>query len=245
MDAERSLIMDVPQMPEFEVGPNGQPIQGALFPHLTKKELRVREIVNQKSMDAWDKCWEEGIIPWDVGGVTPIIAHLAKRGVLPEGRALVPGCGAGYDVLALASPNRHVVGLDISEKALQRAKELAAVSPNGQHTEYMNEDFFTWTPPELFDLIFDYTFLVAMDPSMRPAVAKRFAELLKPDGELLTLMFPLDDHVGGPPYAISVETYEELLHPLGFTAISIEDNEFAIESRKGREMVGRWKRMNA
>ncbi|XP_057956887.1 thiocyanate methyltransferase 1-like isoform X8 [Malania oleifera] len=175
----------------------------------------------------WEKCWEEGLTPWDLGCPTPIVTHLNQIGALPMGRVLVPGCGSGHDVVAMACPERFVVGLDISEKAINKAIE---------------EDFFAWHPTELYDLIFDYTFFCAIELEMRPAWAKRVEDLLKPDGELMTLMFPVSDHVGGPPYKVSVADYEEVLHPLGIKAISIVDNELAIQPRKGREKLGRWKR---
>eukprot|EP00249_Psilotum_nudum_P010239 c22417_g2_i1 orf=1-459(-) len=143
---------------EVLVDEDGNKVPGALFDYLTTKEVRVRELVNNRPMDFWDKCWEENVTPWDVGSATPIIVHLVKEGVLPQGRALVPGCGSGYDVLALASPTRQVIGLDISEQALKRARELAKFSPDGEWTEFLNADFYTWTPVEPFDLIFDYTF---------------------------------------------------------------------------------------
>lgn len=206
-------------------------------------QSRIRELVNDKPMDKWDKCWEERVTPWDLGQVTPIVSHLVQQqGLLPRGRVLVPGCGAGYDVLALASPNRYVIGVDISEKAVKQALELASSAPNAKYCEFVKADFFTWAPVETFDLIFDYTFFCALEPSMRSAWGKRVAELLKHDGELITLMFPIGDHEGGPPYAVSIPRYEEVLHPLGFEAISIENNEIAVGRRKGREMLGRWKR---
>uniref|UniRef100_A0A453QQD1 Uncharacterized protein n=1 Tax=Aegilops tauschii subsp. strangulata TaxID=200361 RepID=A0A453QQD1_AEGTS len=43
--------------------------------------------------DGWEKSWETGVTPWDLGKPTPIIEHLVKSGTLPKGRALVPGCG--------------------------------------------------------------------------------------------------------------------------------------------------------
>lgn len=41
----------------------------------------------------WEKNWEAGATPWDLGGPTPIISHLSETGSLPKGRTLVPGCG--------------------------------------------------------------------------------------------------------------------------------------------------------
>ncbi|KAJ0259248.1 thiol methyltransferase 2 [Hirschfeldia incana] len=79
-------------------------------------------------------------------------------------------------------------------------------------------------------------------PSVRPLWAQRIEKLLKPSGELITLMFPLDERSGGPPYKVSVSDYEKVLIPLGFEAISIVDNELAIRPRKGVEKIGRWKK---
>ncbi|KAH9326613.1 hypothetical protein KI387_006791, partial [Taxus chinensis] len=183
-------------------------------------------------IDAWDKCWVEGATPWDIGHVTPILSQLIQKDLVPQGRTLVPGCGAGYDVMALANHNRYVVGVDISETAIKRAQELAAGAPNAEYFQFLKEDFFTWAPAEPFDFIFDYMFFCAIEPQMRSAWAKHVAELIKPNGELLTLMFPVGNHEGGPPYAVSVPQYEKVLHPFGFEAISIENNEMSIGLRK-------------
>uniref|UniRef100_A0A0D9WM19 Methyltransferase domain-containing protein n=1 Tax=Leersia perrieri TaxID=77586 RepID=A0A0D9WM19_9ORYZ len=87
---------------------------------------RLRELVKcGEAADGWEKSWESGVTPWDLGKPTPIIEHLVKSGTLPKGRALVPGCGMGYDVVALASPERFVVGLDISSTAMEKAKQIS------------------------------------------------------------------------------------------------------------------------
>lgn len=49
--------------------------------------------VKLKAENGWDQCWKEGVTPWDMGGVTPVIQDLVDKGKLPQGRALVPGCG--------------------------------------------------------------------------------------------------------------------------------------------------------
>nr|VDC78268.1 unnamed protein product [Brassica rapa] len=43
-----------------------------------------------------------------------------------------------------------------------------------------------------------------MQTSVRPPWAQRIEKLLKPSGELITLMFPMDERSGGPPYKVSV-----------------------------------------
>ncbi|KAG8369369.1 hypothetical protein BUALT_Bualt14G0004100 [Buddleja alternifolia] len=194
------------------------------------------------SADGWDKCWEEGLTPWDLGSPTPVLLHLHNTGSLPKGRALLPGCGSGHDVVAIACAERHVVGLDISDNAIKRAAQLFSGSPKAEHFTFLKTDFFTWCPTQLFDLICDYTFFCAIEPKLRSMWAQKICDLLKPDGELITLIYPIDDHEGGPPYKVSVADYEEVLRPVGFKAMNIVDNELAIPPRKGREKLGRWKR---
>ncbi|XAR64537.1 Thiol S-methyltransferase [Bertholletia excelsa] len=177
---------------------------------------KSQKILHSDPSGGWEKIWEEGITPWDLGQATPVIVHLHKTDALPKGRAL------GHDVVAIACPERFVVGLDIADKAIKKAKELSSTLPNADHCTFLKEDFFHWHPSELFDLIFDYT----------SAWARQVQDLLKPDGELITLMFPMDDHVGGPPYALSVAAYEEVLHPIGFKTVSIVENELAVAPRK-------------
>ncbi|THF96885.1 hypothetical protein TEA_022086 [Camellia sinensis var. sinensis] len=121
---------------------------------------------------------------------------------------------AGHDVVAIACPERYVVGLDISDEAIKKAIELSSSLPNADYFTFLKEDFFTWRPTELFDLIFDYTFFCAIEPDMRSAWASQMRDLLKPDGELITLI------------------YEEFLNPIGLKAVSIVDNELAIAPRK-------------
>jgi hypothetical protein len=53
-------------------------------------------------------------------------------------------------------------------------------------------------------------------------------------------MYPLSDHVGGPPFSLSIEIYKELLLD-AFELISIEDAP-TIERRQGKEKLGIWKR---
>ncbi|XP_073309425.1 thiocyanate methyltransferase 1-like [Primulina huaijiensis] len=204
---------------------------------------KMQQIVRSDSSNGWDRCWEEELTPWDLGGATPVLLHLYNTGDLPKGRALVPGCGSGYDVVAIACSERYVVGIDISDNAIAKATELSCASPNAEHFTFLKEDFFTWHPAELFDLIFDYTFFCAIEPDMRSAWASKTHDLLKPDGELITLMYPIEDREGGPPYKVSVADYEDVLHPAGFRATSIFENELAIAPRKGREKVGRWRKL--
>ncbi|XP_047961379.1 thiocyanate methyltransferase 1-like [Salvia hispanica] len=142
----------------------------------------------------------------------------------------------------MASAERHVVGLDISGIAIKKAMKLKSGSAKAEHCTFLKGDFFTWCPAQLFDLIFDYKFFCAIEPELRSSWAKKMSQLLKPDGELITLINLIDDREGGPPFNVSVSDYEEVLHPVGFEATCVSDNELAIPRQKGHEKLGRWRR---
>ncbi|KAL3506951.1 hypothetical protein ACH5RR_032333 [Cinchona calisaya] len=227
--------MDTTKSHDKTITPN------STFPPSSSKVDKFQQVFHSDSTDGWQRCWEQGVTPWDLGQPTPALVHLHKTGALPKGRALIPGCGSGHDVVAIACPDRYVVGLDLSEVAIEKAKKLSS-SSSEEYLEFLKTDFFTWCPTELFDLIFDYTFFCAIEPEMRSAWAVKIRDLLKPDGELITLIFPISDQEGGPPYKVSVTDYEEVLHPLGFESISVMENDLAVAPRMGREKLARWKR---
>ncbi|WOL04461.1 putative thiol methyltransferase 2 isoform X1 [Canna indica] len=213
-------------------------------PASNPKVVELRKCINKDAKDGWEKCWEEGLTPWDLGQTTPAVSGLVQSGSLPKGRVLIPGCGHGYDVVAMAGPDRYVVGLDISTSATEKAKALSSSLPNANQFTFVAGNFFTWQPTEKFDLIFDYTFFCAIDPCLRPAWAEKIKDLLKPEGELITLIMLVSDQEGGPPFNTTVADYEEVLTPVGFKAMVIEDNELAVKPRKGREKLARWKRIS-
>ncbi|KAG8061754.1 hypothetical protein GUJ93_ZPchr0003g17856 [Zizania palustris] len=128
---------------------------------------RLRQLIaGQVSTAGWSRCWEEGVTPWDLGQPTPAVVRLVQSGTLPAGDAttvLVPGCGTGYDVVALSSPGRFVVGLDVCETAINKAKQWSAADADDDGSMrlfgFVAADFFAWEPPEPYHLIFDYTSL--------------------------------------------------------------------------------------
>jgi len=194
---------------------------------------------------SWEEAWREGRTGWDAGGSPPVLRELLERAELPDGRALVPGCGAGYDVLSLASEARVAVGLDLAPPAAERFRALREErGVPAERARIVTEDFFAHRPEEPFDLIWDYTFLCALDPSVRGDWAKKVDSLLAPEGELVTLIFPAVDEppLGqGPPFPLQPAHVRELLEPR-FTAVELRPVERSHPGREGMEWLGRWRR---
>lgn len=129
----------------------------------------------------WDELWEEGFIPWDKGSPSPALIDLLsdRDDLFPikKGRkkALVPGCGKGYDVLLLSAWGYDAYGLELSSKALESAKAVEKEKTRSGEYEtkkgvergdvrWLSGDFFendflsqVGEGAETFDLIYDYT----------------------------------------------------------------------------------------
>jgi hypothetical protein len=107
---------------------------------------------------------------------------------------------------------------------------------------FQQGNFFEFDPPEgKYQLIYDYTFLCALSPDLRPKWASKMAELISSDGILIALMFPISDHKDGPPYALNPDIYQELLGE-NFERIHFDENPKGFERRKGREYMSVWRR---
>ena len=84
-------------------------------------------------------------------------------------------------------------------------------------------------------------FLCAHPLAMREQWAKRMSELVRPGGYLVCLAFPLDDHEGGPPFALCIDTYHQLLQS-SFELLSDEACTQSPPPRAGKERILVWKR---
>ena len=150
-----------------------------------------------------------------------------------------------------------VTGLEISPSAVAAASAYldgALQEEEGARAKaaVVEADFFAYAPTgadaEGFDLVYDYTFFCALEPGQRDAWAARMGRLVKPGGNLVTLMFPLDgDRAGGPPFSVSKADYLDRLsrrlangsEPL-FAVEAVEDVPAAAShpERGGREALG-------
>ena len=160
---------------------------------LSLEESRARlknHFAGEKVREAsrWEELWNAGdFLPWDRHAPNPALtdiltdrADLIGPSVVPNQdgsmrrkRALVPGCGRGYDVLLLASFGYDAYGLEVSETAVQRCWQEQ--SENGSKyavrdqtigagkVNFIQGDFFAieWLAQVggdgWIDLIYDYT----------------------------------------------------------------------------------------
>ncbi|OQN96717.1 hypothetical protein B0A48_17141 [Cryoendolithus antarcticus] len=220
----------------------------------------------------WDALWKQQTTPWDRSTPSPALVDtlLEKKyvlGPIPQDgkrrKALVPGCGPGYDVLLFASHGYDAIGLDASETAIEACKVLDAQQGNdeskypivdssierGSRTfvlaDFFMNDFLKASDAPQFDIIYDYTFLCALPPALRPKWAKRMTELLAPNGRLICLEFPLSKppSTGGPPHGLSSDLYTELFKAPG-EDVKYDADGYAVQSEgvagRGLKRIAHW-----
>ena len=157
----------------------------------------------------WNAAYEGGDTPWDKGYASPPLIEFLKLQSI-SGRVLVPGCGAGHDVRALAAEGVEVVGLDIAPGGIDKAETF----PVSYDERYELGDFLNLGKQyhQAFDWIVEHTCLCAIDPSEREAYARSVVQALKPDGKYLAIFFrEVSDYQGnGPPHPISREQSDAL-----------------------------------
>jgi len=156
--------------------------------------------------DFWNARYRAGAVPWDQQGVPMRFAEFLRH-TPRSGRALVPGCGTGYEIRALHDAGWPVLGLDFSTAAIERARlllgPLAALVRVG--------DFFAPAADlDGFQLVYERTFLCALPPELQSAYAARMAELIVPGGLLAGFFFqgPEDEP---PPHPLSAAQLDRLL----------------------------------
>ena len=189
----------------------------------------------------WEACYESEMDGWDIGGPTPVFERLATE--IPKGRICVIGCGRGYDAVTFAKAGFEVTAIDFAKTAVLASRENARKEE--VEMTVLREDFFD-LPDELhdqFDYVLEYTCFCAISPERRFEYDRVIWQLLKPEGKLLALFFPLDKNVdeGGPPWGVNISE----LHALFGLHWNLESEEMpkeSIEPRADREIMMIWKK---
>jgi hypothetical protein len=153
--------------------------------------------------DFWEGLFRTGDTRFDLGGPTIALFDWLDAHPLPAGKALVPGCGRGYDVIELAQRGWDALGVDFAPSALSDARRLAAEA--GVAARFEERDFFDLEGEALYDLWWENTCYCAVDPRRRDEYAQVAARLVRRGGMLLFLAFPIGKGPGGPPFLIDPE----------------------------------------
>ena len=197
-------------------------------------------------MTDWNERYLTGDTPWEKGSPAPPLLELLEKTddeIWGEGTVLVPGCGTGHDVRALASTGLSVLGLDLAKEAVAKARSTPSVG----HEEFALGDFLEpeWWEGKQFSSIWEHTCYCAIDPSRRSDYAKACAHLISPGGHLVGVFFLTPQGPGeedqGPPFNSSITELDARFAPW-FDRVDAWVPENCYPGREGQEWLAIYRR---
>ena len=165
----------------------------------------------------WHNRWATNQIGFHEPQVNPLLVeHFAALALPPGSRLLLPLCGKTLDIAWLLAAGHRVVGVELSELAVQQLFAELAATPRIQ---VLNDALKRYETDELtvfvgdifalsrdllgpVDAIYDRAALVALPATMRPRYAAHLSEISACAPQLLISFDYQQSQLPGPPFAV-------------------------------------------
>ncbi|MFJ4134837.1 thiopurine S-methyltransferase [Pseudomonas cyclaminis] len=174
----------------------------------------------------WQERWARNQIGFHRSEVNPYLQrHWLSLGLAEGAKVLVPLCGKSLDLMWLASHGYRVLGVELSEQAVEAFFSEQNLTPrttrHGAFKVYQADlievwcgDFFALDAEVLADCtaLYDRAALIALPPLMRAQYAEHLNSRLRPgcQGLLITLDYD-QTQKAGPPFAVTDDEVKVLL----------------------------------
>ncbi len=187
--------------------------------------------------DYWSSRYQADQIGWDMGQVSPPIAHYFQSVSIPKNtQILIPGAGNAHEASFLWEMGfTNVYVLDFAEEPLCNLLSRTEGFPKDQA---IVGDILEHNGR--YDLIVEQTLFCALDPLLREDYVSKCSELLSDDGLLIGVLFNRQFD-SGPPFGGSKEEYEDLYSRF-FSDVKMEECYNSYEPRQGSELFIRCKK---
>lgn len=180
----------------------------------------------------WSELYKENRTKWDIGYPAPPLKVYFDQITDKNLKILIPGAGNAYEAEYLYKNGfKNVFVLDW---AIEPLNNLQNRSKDFPRENLLHKNFFRHKGK--YDLIIEYVFFCAIDPSLRYDYAVKVNKLLKKSGKLVGILF--DDPIlneEGPPFGGSKEEYVKYFEPY-FNIQVYETANNSIKPRAGREL---------
>ena len=169
-------------------------------------------------MTDWHSRWESNKIGWHADQINrQLVEYFPRLNLVDGDKIFVPLCGKSLDMLYLLQRGLRVVGIEMSEIAVEQFfsenKLVYSVSKaddlilyEGEGIQIFCGDFFNLKASHLVGVkaVYDRASLIALDKALRQIYVNHLNDIILKDVRvlLLTLDYPQHQRVG-PPFAVS------------------------------------------
>ncbi|MFI5692352.1 class I SAM-dependent methyltransferase [Kribbella sp. NPDC051586] len=168
----------------------------------------------------WNESYSNGPAPWELGRPQPAVVRLVSDGAF-TGSVLDAGCGSGDNAVLIASSGVPVLGFDVAETALARAREKAA--ERGVEAEFVAADALRLGDlGRTFDTILDSGLFHTFDAGERAQYVVSLASAAKPGATLYVLCFSDADPDDVPHPISQVDLHTAFDADSGWTLGNVE-----------------------
>jgi thiopurine S-methyltransferase len=165
----------------------------------------------------WHRRWRKNEIAFHQQEINTHLQQFWNRlGLQPGDRVFVPLCGKSLDMLWLAGQGQPVLGVEISQVAVESFFRENDLNPQIRQANSFQiweaelitllcGDFFALTRADLATVagVYDRASLIALPPAMRQQYASQLLAILPPKVSVLlvTLEYP-QETMQGPPFSV-------------------------------------------
>ncbi len=175
--------------------------------------------------DFWHRRWQRREIGFHNDEVHHFLQRFFPQLNLPQGaKVLVPLCGKSHDLLWLCEQGYQVVGVELSQQAVEEFCQENRLQPEIRAVDgfrcYQFErlsiycgDFFALSEKQTgrVDAVYDRGSLVALPPKMREDYVRQLRQLLKTGNQMLCISYDFDQQQRpGPPFSVPQADLTEL-----------------------------------
>jgi SAM-dependent methyltransferase len=178
----------------------------------------------EKNFPNWDSLYKSQNVesmPWYNENLDSDLEEELERRKITKGRILDLGTGPATQAIQLAKRGLEVSGSDVSETAINRAREVYEV--NDKKITFMVDNILNSKIKDMnFDYVFDRGCFHVLPIGMRPVYIRQIKRILTEKGVLFLKCFSIKEPRHEGPYKFSEEGIRQLFEN-DFVVLSVKD----------------------
>ena len=199
--------------------------------------------------DQWLDRWKQNRIGFHESRVNPYLPqYLPQFNLKPGDTVFLPLCGKALDILWLAEQGFKVIGIELSEIAIESFFSEQGIQYQQFETDHfilrksgnislIQGDFFALRQEHLADckMVFDRASLIAIDAENRDRYCAHMRSIIPIEADMLLVTLEYEQaQMNGPPFAVSKQEVEQY-YAAHYTIEVLEQSDVIDEKPRWRD----------